>query len=165
MHAPRPPTIMLVDDEPQILMTLKVGIERGMPGARVVIETNPRSALARLVREGVDVIMSDQRMPEMEGIDLLIEARRISPTSHRIMMTGYADGRLLERDINEARISHFFSKPFRLAEVVGVLRKLQAEDEARAEAARELAKAFASRPERVGGPLKTIPEPLRGPLS
>lgn len=141
MHAH---TVLLVDDEQDILEALKTGIERGLPGLRVLAANDPQAALEALRCERVDIIISDQKMPGMEGVDLLAEARRRVPSADRVMMTGFATEALLQRTVNDAHIAHFFSKPYKLAEVLALLRKLVARREEANAGARELASTFAA---------------------
>lgn len=166
MTAPGPATILLVDDERDILSTLKAGIERGLPGVRVLTAPDARGGLDLLSTEGIDVVISDQRMPGMQGVDFLVECRRLRASTHRMMMTAFPDERLLERDVNEAHIAHFFKKPYRIGDVVSVLRAVLDERRRRDAEALALARAISQARPGGGSPLsfKTIGTPFRGAL-
>lgn len=127
MTPPAVTTILLVDDERDILAVLSAGIRRGVSDVRVITAMNGPEALKILGEERVDIIISDQKMPGMEGVDLLTEARRRAPSATRIMLTAFPDQRVITRDVNDAHIRHFFTKPYRLPEVVSVLKTIIAE--------------------------------------
>lgn len=149
--APTVTTILLVDDETNILAVLAAGLRRSISDVRVITATNGWEGLKVLAEEKVDVIISDQRMPGMEGVDFLTEARRRAPGASRMMLTAFPDERVITRDVNDARIRYFLTKPYRLAEVVSALRLILAEREAKA--AEQLALARA-----IGGLRAKIPD-------
>lgn len=155
-------TILLVDDEAEILAALEAGLRRGIPAAQVLTRTSAVEALDLLATHPVDVIISDQKMPRMEGVEFLIRSRALAPGAARIMLTAFPDQHLLERNVTEARIRHFFTKPYALADVVAVVRKLLDEQAQRAEAAIAFARAIddARQPPKPVGP-KHVGEPLR----
>lgn len=121
--------IMLVDDEENILRALRrvLGAPEAWCGdtlARngeandalrnsVEFFTSPIAALAR-AHEGVpfDVVISDYRMPEMDGVAFLNALREIQPETVRIILSGYTDMKGLVAAINEAKIHRFICKPW-----------------------------------------------------
>ena len=105
--------ILVVDDEEIILSCL-----REMFGSSYTIFTAPdaREALAMLEREPVNVVISDYKMPGMDGLSLLIEVKKRYPTSIRVLMTAYADMQLVIRSMNEGEIHRFISKPYKFFE-------------------------------------------------
>ncbi len=101
--------ILFVDDEPNILEGIKRQFRR-----EFVIATASRGeeALQRLKSEGpFAVVVSDLRMPEMDGIQFLSKAREISPDSVRMMLTGNADISAAMQAVNEGNIFRFMAKP------------------------------------------------------
>src|SRR5947207_1746974 len=82
---PGAPTILIVDDEPVVLTALKYTLER--EGFHVVSCTSPLKALSIVADRDFAVIISDQRMPEMMGLDFLVECRTLRPHSSRILVT------------------------------------------------------------------------------
>jgi len=159
------PTILLVDDEPEILGVLQAGIERGISGAQVLTAPTATLALETLARKRVDVIISDQRMPGMAGIDFLVEARRLAPSTHRIMLTAFPEQNLIERDVNEAHVAHFFRKPYRLSDVIAVLERLLSQDRSHDAEVLALARAIANAGANEAPiSFKRGPVPFRGAL-
>jgi len=102
-------TLLFVDDEERILRSL-APLFRGR--YRVLTTTDAREALAILLREQVHVIISDQRMPLMLGAELLRKAREISPSTMRILLTGYSDIEAAIAAVNDGEIFRYLSKPW-----------------------------------------------------
>jgi two-component system, probable response regulator PhcQ len=109
--------IMLVDDEQNILNALRRLFANGGGEAMVdaVVETfsSPREALER-AKEGVafDAVITDYRMPEMDGVAFLKAFREDQPGTVRLILSGYADLDALVGAINEAQIYRFIAKPW-----------------------------------------------------
>lgn len=109
--------ILILDDEPNILSALKrTLLNRGAPDASTdyVVETfsEAEPALARLNEASFDAILSDYRMPGMNGVDFLKQVRIVQPDAIRIILSGYADLDALISAINEAEIFRFITKPW-----------------------------------------------------
>ena len=81
-------TILIVDDEPDILDSLALSLELDY---EVLTSTNGPEALEMLNENKVSLIISDQRMPKMTGVEFLAEAEVLSPSTVRMMLTGFAD--------------------------------------------------------------------------
>ena len=101
--------VLFVDDEERILTALKT-IFRGR--YHVLTAANGKEALDFISRFKIPVIVSDQRMPGMLGVELLRRAREISPESVRILLTGYSDLASIVGSINEGEVYRFISKPW-----------------------------------------------------
>lgn len=104
------PVILLVDDEEGILKSLS----RVLHGLNVNILTasNGAEALEIIGQQKIALIISDQRMPGMTGVEMLSKSRDISPDSIRILLTGYADMESTVAAINGGAISYYFNKPW-----------------------------------------------------
>jgi serine/threonine-protein kinase len=103
------PRLLVIDDEERILSALKSVFRRDY---HVFATSDCAQALAFLNKYYVHAIISDQRMPAMPGVALLKEARRITPYSMRILLTGYADLAAIVGSINDGEIFRFVSKPW-----------------------------------------------------
>lgn len=103
-------TILLVDDEQGILSALK----RLFRHKNYVVHTalGGREALELLAEEKVDLIISDMRMPEMDGAEFLQKARESYPMIERILLTGFSEMELTVRAINDGGIYGYLSKPW-----------------------------------------------------
>lgn len=103
-------TVLFVDDERPILRALvRFGRARDW---EVLTAENGAEALDLLQDHEIDVIVSDMRMPGMNGAELLIEFQKRSPDTIRILLTGYSDITALESAINEAHIYNYLTKPW-----------------------------------------------------
>ena len=103
-------TILIVDDEPRVLDALEAILAAEF---RVLRAGHGEEALARLAAEPeVAVILTDQRMPGMTGIELLRRSHERAPDAVRIVLTAYTDVDSLMEAINTGRIYHFVPKPW-----------------------------------------------------
>lgn len=111
--------ILFVDDEASILRAL----ERTAQAAGWLAEAveAPQEALERLQTREYAVVVSDFRMPSMDGVDFLSQVRERWPETERILLTAYADEEALERGINDAGISRFLRKPWKREMLVAIL--------------------------------------------
>lgn len=103
-------TILLVDDEANILSSLR-RVLRTEP-YRILLATDASQALQLMAANTVDLLISDARMPGMDGVSLLTEVQKRWPDCVRIMLTGYADLATSVKAINEGRVYRYISKPW-----------------------------------------------------
>lgn len=110
--------ILVVDDEPEILQSL-----RGLLRMEFEVHTaqNGFEALEILQRQPIHVVMSDQRMPEMTGVQFLSQVQGESPEAIRIVFTGYADIKAVIDAINQGHIFRYITKPWDPDELRAVL--------------------------------------------
>ncbi|MBI2771117.1 MAG: response regulator [Burkholderiales bacterium] len=108
-EALKKPSLLFVDDEPRILSALRSVFRAGYD---VVTTTDAHEAIAILGTRHFDVIVSDQRMPIMNGVQFLRVASEVSPTSVRILLTGYSDTDAIVGAINEVEVHRFMKKPW-----------------------------------------------------
>ncbi len=102
--------VMLVDDEENVLRALVRVLRREK--LEVETYTSAPEALRRLEVIPFDVIVADYRMPEMNGVEFLTQAKRLQPQTMRLILSGMADRDALEKAINQAEIYRFVSKPW-----------------------------------------------------
>ncbi|MHB8633601.1 MAG: response regulator [Thermoplasmatota archaeon] len=112
---PHPPTVLLVDDEPDILESLTTYLKATMPDVRVVTAASGEEAMVLLRTEIVDVVVSDLRMPGMDGIDLLKSVANRNPSVRRILITAFQEAGLEER-ADAAGVEALLHKPFSMSE-------------------------------------------------
>jgi two-component system response regulator HupR/HoxA len=116
--------ILIVDDEPAILESLELTLGADY---RVFTVSSGEEGLAVLERERIALIITDQVLPSMSGVEFLERAIERSPDAIRMMLTGYADIGSLTRAVNEGRIYRYIAKPWEPDEVrLNVKRALEA---------------------------------------
>jgi diguanylate cyclase (GGDEF)-like protein/PAS domain S-box-containing protein len=103
-------TLLLVDDEPSILAALRRMLRRD--GYRIVTAGSAREGLELLARQAVQVILSDQRMPEMNGAEFLVRVKELYPDTVRIVLSGYTELESILKAVNEGAIYKFLTKPW-----------------------------------------------------
>ena len=113
-------SILIVDDEPVVLNALKETLEREK--YHVVACSSPIKALAILEERAFAVIISDQRMPEMLGLEFLVESRRICPHASRILITAVLSLPTIVDAINKGEIFRFVAKPWLREELLATVR-------------------------------------------
>ena len=100
--------ILFVDDEKRVLNAMRGLFRR----EHELFLANDGAAAVQLAAENdVDVIVADQRMPGMTGVEVLAKIKQQSPRTVRILLTGYADPDAIEGSINEGEVFRFLSKP------------------------------------------------------
>jgi response regulator RpfG family c-di-GMP phosphodiesterase len=107
-HAPR--TLLLVDDEPNMLNALRRALRP--EGYRILAASGGGEALDLLAREEVGVIVSDQRMPEMTGVEFLSRVKTLYPKTVRIVLSGYTELESVTNAINQGAVYKFLTKPW-----------------------------------------------------
>ncbi|MEW6328241.1 MAG: response regulator [Thermodesulfobacteriota bacterium] len=103
-------TILIVDDEANILQSLKRVFRR--EPYRVLTASSGPEGLEILGKEHVDLIISDQRMPEMSGTQFLARAKDLYPETIRIILSGYTDVDSITEAINVGNVYKFILKPW-----------------------------------------------------
>jgi response regulator RpfG family c-di-GMP phosphodiesterase len=112
------PKILFLDDEPMLLRGLEnsLFLKRGLWDLEF-LESAPE-ALRRLAEQPFDVVVSDMQMPEMNGVEFLIQVETNSPDTIRIMLTGDADQKTARDAVNHGHIFRFLSKTCPLEELM-----------------------------------------------
>jgi DNA-binding NtrC family response regulator len=112
--------ILVVDDEPEILFSL-----RGLLRTDFEVHTaeSASEALELLKQREIHVVMTDQRMPQITGVELLGQVRGEWPDAIRIVFTGYADVRAVIDAINQGHVFRYITKPWDPEELRAVLRQ------------------------------------------
>jgi response regulator RpfG family c-di-GMP phosphodiesterase len=115
-----PFAVLVVDDEPNILSALRRVLRAN--GYQVQTAPGGAEALALLEKAPVDLIISDMRMPEMNGAEFLRRSREQVPEAVRILLTGYADIGSTIAAVNDGEIFRYISKPWNDEALLGTLR-------------------------------------------
>jgi DNA-binding NtrC family response regulator len=116
----KPARILIVDDEPIVGERLKAFLVKD--GYQVVIFADPKEAMARLEREHFDIVISDIRMGEMSGIQIMEWVVAHSPDSIVVIITGYATIELARESLAKGAFD-FIAKPFKLKEIRKTVQK------------------------------------------
>ena len=119
------PSILIVDDNIDILRILQRGLREN--GLRVSAFTDPNKALESLSTnsEGYGLILSDIRMPHMNGYELIRKAKQIDKLVKVVLMTAYdIDDREFHDLLSDIKIDDFLQKPFSMAKLNDVIAKI-----------------------------------------
>ena len=103
-------TLLLVDDEENILSSLTRLLRRD--GYKIFRAAGGKEGLKVLAEQDIGVIITDQRMPEMTGVEFLYEVKQIYPDTVRIVLSGYTELKSVTDAINEGAIYKFLTKPW-----------------------------------------------------
>jgi thioredoxin reductase (NADPH) len=112
------PVLLSVDDDPDVLRAIERDL-RSQYGAqyRIMASDDPAAALdilkeLKVRNDGVALLLADQRMPKMDGVEFLQAAKLIYPDAKRALLTAYADTNAAISAINHASLDYFFMKPW-----------------------------------------------------
>jgi DNA-binding NtrC family response regulator len=109
--------VLCIDDEARILRALKA-LFRDM---EVYTTTDPAEAIRWAAEKDIDVLVCDQRMPKMQGIEVLREVRIRHPRAMRLLLTGYADLNAVIGSVNEGEVFRYINKPWDNTELRAVV--------------------------------------------
>ena len=112
------PKLAFIDDEQRILRSMKLLFRKTHD---VFITTDPTEYIDYIKNNHVHVAVSDQRMPERVGVDILREVKDVSPSTMRILLTGYADLNAIIGSINDGEIYRYLTKPCKSEELITVV--------------------------------------------
>jgi DNA-binding NtrC family response regulator len=114
------PSVLVVEDDPMVLATLKVTLE--CEHFAVEAFTGPLEALTHVANRDFAVIISDHKMPEMMGLDFLVECRRLKPSTSRILLTAVLNPSKVVDAIARGDLYRFVSKPWLRNELIATIR-------------------------------------------
>jgi diguanylate cyclase (GGDEF)-like protein len=103
-------TLLLVDDEEDVIASLERLLR--YDGYNILHANSGRQGLEMLAKHNIGVVISDQRMPEMSGVEFLAQVKELYPETVRIVLSGSADFDSVREAINQGAIYKFFSKPW-----------------------------------------------------
>ena len=112
------PVILLVDDDAQVLAAIRRDLRSRYREEYRVLAANSGEAALEVIKElklrgdALALVISDQRMPSMLGVDVLTKCREIYPIARRVLLTAYSDVKAAIRAINEAHLDRYLEKPW-----------------------------------------------------
>jgi len=112
------PVMLVVDDDPQVLAAVRRDLRSKYRESYTVVSAPSGEDALKTIRdlkargETLAIVISDQRMPGMQGIDLLSQMREMYPKTRRMLLTAYSDVEAAIKAINVAHLDHYLSKPW-----------------------------------------------------
>jgi thioredoxin reductase (NADPH) len=112
------PAIITVDDDPEVLLAVERDLRRRYADRFRILRADSGATALEALRglrkrnDAVGLLLADQRMPRMTGVEFLDEARKFYPDAKRVLLTAYADTDAAIRAINEAEVHHYLLKPW-----------------------------------------------------
>lgn len=116
--APSEAKVLIVDDEPSIIRTLARVLK---PHFQVFSASSGEEALTIIRHNQIHVILSDQKMPIMTGVQLLSKVKLLSSSTVRILLTGYSELDDVVSSVNEGEIYRYISKPWDNANLIDII--------------------------------------------
>ncbi|HEV3163511.1 MAG TPA: hybrid sensor histidine kinase/response regulator [Isosphaeraceae bacterium] len=120
MNAKPPPTLLVVDDEPEVLHSV---YDLFRLDYHVLTFERPAEALKALEQHSAHAVMTDQRMPEITGVQFLRQVKKLQPEATRLLFTGYADIKAIIDAINEGNVFRYITKPWDPEELQTIVRQ------------------------------------------
>lgn len=120
MKSPLKHTLLVIDDEPDLVQSVKALLRFEY---KVLGATRAHEGLQIMEQTPVHIVMSDQRMPEMTGVQLLTQIREKYPDTVRLLFTAYADMQAVIDAINEGNIYRYITKPWATGDLQAMLRQ------------------------------------------
>jgi response regulator RpfG family c-di-GMP phosphodiesterase len=112
--------LLVVDDEPDVCDSVHDLLRREF---RVLKATSGQEGFRIMQEEEVHIIMTDQRMPRVTGVELLARVKAKNPLAIRLLFTGYADLESIIAAINHGHVYHFLKKPWQPEELLLAVRQ------------------------------------------
>ena len=119
MTAAKKHTLLVVDDEPDVCDSVHDLLRREF---RVLKANSGQEAFRLMQEEEIHLIMTDQRMPQITGVELLTRVKSRNPQAVRMLFTGYADLESIIAAINQGHIFQFLKKPWQAEELEAAVR-------------------------------------------
>ncbi len=112
------PVILVVDDDPQVLAAVRRDLRSRYRASYTVVSAASGEEALVTVRElkargeALALVLTDQRMPGLPGVEVLVQVREVYPLARRVLLTAYADVDAAVRAINDAHLDYYLSKPW-----------------------------------------------------
>src|SRR5436305_4166414 len=124
MKSPTKHCLLIVDDEPNVCDSVHDLLRREF---RVLKANSGEDGYRLMQEEEVHIVMSDQRMPQITGVELLTKVKSRYPQAVRMLFTGYADLESIIAAINQGHIFGFLKKPWQAEDLECAVRQAAAE--------------------------------------
>lgn len=111
-------SVLFVDDEERVLRSLEMLFRARF---KVYTTTDGHEAVDIARRDRIHVVVSDQRMPAITGVEVLRKVREVSPNTMRLLLTGYSDLQAIVDSVNEGEIFRYLSKPWSAKEIMNTV--------------------------------------------
>lgn len=113
--------VLFVDDEKDILNSIKRQMRKEK--FEVILSNSAENALELLKTDNYEIVVSDERMPGISGVDFLKEVKELYPETIRIILSGYADSKTIIDAINKGEIYRFIPKPWNIDDLKATIYK------------------------------------------
>jgi DNA-binding NtrC family response regulator len=123
----RPFTVLVVDDDPDTLASLRQALENGPGGPLVLAASTGTQALEFLRGAAIDLVLTDYRMSQVDGLQVLVDARRLAPKAARVLMTAFLTTDVALTAINDAGVTYVLAKPFELQSLTDLVESIRSE--------------------------------------
>lgn len=120
MQEPEKIRVLYVDDESVNLTAFKASFRRDF---EVFVALSGPEAMEILAKQDMEVIITDQRMPEMSGVEFLEKVIPLHPEPIRILLTGYTDIQAVIDAINKGQVYHYITKPWDESQLRNIIHK------------------------------------------
>lgn len=108
--------ILFVDDEKEILTSIRRQLRKEQFSIEMC--SSGKSAMELLQKQDIGIVVSDERMPEISGLDLMKKIKKLYPNTIRIILSGFADSQTIIDAINQGEIFRFISKPWSYEDLI-----------------------------------------------
>ena len=110
--------ILIVDDEKETLKALRSTLERANQfKSQIVVVGSGEEALEEVAKQEFDLVLSDNKLPGLTGIELLTSIKETNPNTVRMLITGYADLDIAREALYKAEVNNFIEKPWNIDEL------------------------------------------------
>ena len=108
--------VLIVDDEETLTWSMSKSLSKDKDKYEVIIANNGREALAQLEKNKIDLVITDIRMPDVNGLDLLVKIKKEYPQTKVIIMTAYGSSDV-QKEANQRGSLYYVEKPFEISDI------------------------------------------------